>query len=247
MNPFDQSIHEFLKSFGPDWGFTAEAIFRLLLAAFAGGMVGAEREMRGREAGFRTHILICMAATLVMLVSIMLIRTGAQDRDPNVIVTTDLIRIGYAVMTGIGFLGAGAILQQQGSVRGLTTAAAMWSVAAVGLASGYGLYSLTIISATMIVLTLWLFNYVGDAFPRRRYRTVRLRSTWTDNRIPEVVDFFKGKKVEVVETSFERSGPELKTVDITLRLVFTNRRDYYEVEQQMHSIREFQLVGANSL
>lgn len=247
MNPVDQNIHEFLLGFGPTWSWTAEAIFRLLLSAFAGGLVGAEREIRGREAGFRTHILICMAATLVMLVSIQLIRTGGQGADPNVHVTTDLIRIGYAVMTGIGFLGSGAILQHQGSVRGLTTAAAMWSVAAVGLASGYGLYSLTIISATMIVLTLWLFNYVGDAFPRRRFRTVKLRSTWTTERVPQAVDFFKGKKVEVVETSFERNGPDLNNVDITLRVVFSKRRDYYEVEEQLHTLPEFQLVAAQSV
>jgi len=243
MNSFDLYLQHLLAHFGP----TTEALFQLLLSALAGGMVGAEREMRGREAGFRTHILICMAATLVMVLSRELVRTGGQNADPHVHVTTDLIRIGYAVMTGIGFLGAGAILQHQGSVRGLTTAAAMWSVAAIGLTSGYGLYSLTIMSATLVVLTLWLFNYVGDFFPRRRYRTVKLRSTWTATRIPNTVDWFKGSKVDVIETSFERSGPELATVDIQLRVVFTKRSYYYAVEQRLNALPDYQLVGAASL
>ena len=241
MNPLDQHLHQFFSHFG----WTAEAIFRLLLAAMAGGLVGAEREIRGREAGFRTHILVCMASALVMVVSIQMTRTDWGGAGKGVVVNVDLIRIGYAVMTGIGFLGAGTILQTKGSVRGLTTAAAMWSVAAVGLAAGFGMYSLTIISATLIVLTLWLFNYVGDAFPRRRYRTVKLRSTWTPERVPEAVDLFKDTPVEVVETSFERTG-DLSSVDIQLRVVFSKRRHYYDVERQLHSLKDFQLVSAQT-
>lgn len=243
MNHFDTYVNELLLS---SFGWTGEAIFRLLLAAFAGGLVGAEREMRGREAGFRTHILVCLASALVMVLSIQMTKTNwAGATAQGVHVNVDLIRIGYAVMTGIGFLGAGTILQTRGSVRGLTTAAAMWSVAAVGLAAGFGLYTLTLMSAAMIVLTLWIFNYVGDAFPRRRYRTVKLRGKWTSTCIPEAVDLFKGTDVEVVETSFERIG-DLGTVDIELRVVFSKKSRYYAVERQLHSAGNFQLLAAQT-
>ncbi len=245
MNAFDTHLTQLLESIG--WGWTAEAVFRIVLAACAGGLVGAEREIRGREAGFRTHILVCMASALVMVLSIQMTQSDwSGTRGQGVTVNVDLTRIGYAVMTGIGFLGAGTILQTRGSVRGLTTAAAMWSVAAVGLAAGFGLYTLTIVSATMIVLTLWIFNYLGDAFPRRRYRTVKLRGKWTANCIPDAVDLFDGTDVEVVETTFERLGPDLGTVDIELRVAFSKKYKYYAVERRLHSAGDFQLLAAHT-
>ncbi len=241
MNAFDLFFHNWLNTYG----WTAEAIFRLLLAAFAGGLVGAEREIRGREAGFRTHILVCMASALVMVVSIQLTRYNWKDANENVHVTVDLIRIAYAVMTGIGFLGAGTILQTRGSVRGLTTAAAMWSVAAIGLAAGFGLYTLTLVSALLTVLTLWVFNYIGDAFPRRRYRTIKLRSRWSSDCIADAIALFKGTEVEVVETTFERIG-DLETVHIELRLVFSKKFHYYAVERRLHNAGDFQLISTQT-
>jgi len=238
MNALDHYIHHQLVSLG----WTAEIVFRLFLAAAAGGVVGAEREIRGREAGFRTHILVCLASALVMIVSIELTRTD-WAAGQGVHVNVDLIRIGYAVMTGIGFLGAGTILQTQGSVRGLTTAAAMWSVAAVGLAAGFGLYMLTAVSASMIVLTLWLFNYVGDAFPRRRFRMVKLRSDWTPDRVTDALSLFKGTNVDVVEYAFHRIG-DLSIVEIELRLMFTNRVYYDLVERKLHQADRFHVVSA---
>jgi putative Mg2+ transporter-C (MgtC) family protein len=240
MNSFDLFLHHHLSSAG----WTVEVIFRLLLAGLAGAMVGGEREIRGREAGFRTHILICITSALVMIVSIQLTNYPWEESGARVHVSVDLIRIAYAVMTGIGFLGAGAILQAKGSVRGLTTAAAMWSVAAVGLAAGFGLYTLTVIAAVLVVLTLWLFNYVGDALPRRRYRTVKLRGKWTDDCISDAIALFDGTKVGVIETNFERSNAELDMVDIELRLVFTRKREYYVVERRLHRAGEFQLVAS---
>jgi uncharacterized membrane protein YhiD involved in acid resistance len=242
MNAFDLFLQHHLSSLS----WTVEVIFRLLIAAAAGGLVGAEREIRGREAGFRTHILICTASSLVMIVSIHLTRDPWTDAGAKVHVSVDLIRIAYAVMTGIGFLGAGAILQSRGSVRGLTTAAAMWSVAAVGLAAGFGLYTLTIVSTILIVLTLWLFNYVGDAFPRRRYRSVKLRGPWTESCVADAVALFRGTGVGVIGTSFERQGAALETVDIEVRLVYTNSPVYYAVERQLHRAGDFQLVSAQA-
>lgn len=241
MNSFDQFLHHHLSSAG----WTVEVVFRLLLAGVAGAIVGGEREIRGREAGFRTHILICITSALVMLVSIQLTTYPWEESGSHVHVSVDLIRIAYAVMTGIGFLGAGAILQGKGSVRGLTTAAAMWSVAAVGLAAGFGLYTLTIIAAMLVVLTLWLFNYVGDALPRRRYRTLKLAGRWTESCIADLIAFFDGTKVTVIETNFKRSGAELDQVEVELRLVFTRMREYYALERRLQQVDDLQLVASH--
>jgi uncharacterized membrane protein YhiD involved in acid resistance len=177
-------------------------------------------------------------------VSIQLTNHPWKESGSNVTVSVDLIRIAYAVMTGIGFLGAGAILQAKGSVRGLTTAAAMWSVAAVGLAAGFGLYSLTLLAAVLVVATLWLFNYVGDVLPRRRYRTVKLRGRWSENCIPNAIALFDGSDVHVVETNFHRADDDLNRVDIELRLVFTRKREYFAVERRLHQAGDFQLISS---
>jgi uncharacterized membrane protein YhiD involved in acid resistance len=122
----------------------------------------------------------------------------------------------------------------------------MWSVAAVGLAAGFGLYSLTIIAAILIVLTLWVCNYVGDAFPRRRYRTVKLRGKWTEDCVSDAGALFEGTDVDVIETSFERFDSQLDQVDITLRLVFSDKRKYDAVERRLRGPGEYQLVVAQA-
>src|SRR3982751_5325636 len=113
-----------------------ETATRILLAAIFGGLIGLEREVRGRQAGFRTYILVCVGSALVMVVSIQFAahQWTAQSANQGININIDPARIAYGVMTGIGFLGAGAIVHAQGGlVRGLTTAAALWCVAAVGL------------------------------------------------------------------------------------------------------------------
>lgn len=124
-----------------------ETIFRLLLSAVLGGVVGWERSHQQKPAGFRTHILVCLGSTLFMLTSIFLHEEykGMGPADPG--------RIAAQVVTGIGFIGAGTIWVSAGSVRGLTTAASLWTAAGVGLAVGCGFYSAAI-ATILIVLTV---------------------------------------------------------------------------------------------
>lgn len=126
-----------------------ELITRLLLAAFLGSLIGFERERMSWAAGLRTHMLVCVGACLVMIVSAFgfadILGTPHVDLDPS--------RVAAQVISGIGFLGAGAILMQSGIIRGLTTAASVWVVAAIGLAVGGGLY-LAAGSATAIILII---------------------------------------------------------------------------------------------
>jgi putative Mg2+ transporter-C (MgtC) family protein len=130
-----------------------EIVLRVVLAAVLGGAVGAEREIREREAGLRTHLLVSVGAALFTLVSAYAWSDFAFSLDSGV--TLDPTRISAQIVTGIGFLGAGAIIRQGLSVRGLTTAATLWVVAAIGLASGAGYYGAAVVTTALVLVTLW--------------------------------------------------------------------------------------------
>ncbi|SFP81890.1 MgtC/SapB family protein [Caldicoprobacter faecalis] len=129
-----------------------EDVFKLVLAMILGGLVGLEREITNRPAGFRTHTLVCMGSTLVMVTSMHLFRLYHD------IVNLDPARLGAQVISGIGFLGAGTILKDKARVRGLTTAASLWVVACIGLAVGAGLYGVSIFVAVLAYVTLILLK-----------------------------------------------------------------------------------------
>lgn len=126
-----------------------EMLFRLLLAAALGSVIGFERERLNWAAGLRTHMLVCVGAALIMLVSAF----GFADALSQKNVDFDPSRVAAQVVSGIGFLGAGAILMRGEVVRGLTTAASLWSVAGIGLAVGGGMYT-TAVGATFIILLI---------------------------------------------------------------------------------------------
>lgn len=130
------------------WHQFVVTIVPLLLAALLGGTVGFERESTGRPAGLRTHILVCVGSALVMIVSIEMWKfsQGAVNADPG--------RIAAQVVSGIGFLGAGTIMREGATIRGLTTAASLWVVSAVGLAVGAQLYLPAILGVVIILVTL---------------------------------------------------------------------------------------------
>lgn len=125
-----------------------EIVLRLLLSVLLSGLVGLEREAKGRAAGFRTHILVCLGSTLIMLTGVYMAehyRGSGLEVDPS--------RMAAQVVSGIGFLGAGTIIQFRDSVRGLTTAASVWAASGVGLAVGAGFY-VGASATTVIVLVV---------------------------------------------------------------------------------------------
>jgi putative Mg2+ transporter-C (MgtC) family protein len=136
-----------------------EALLRLALAAVLGGMIGVERELREREAGLRTHLLVSLGSALFTIVSAYgfnaFLISGAN------VVRADPTRIAAQIVTGIGFLGAGAIIRQGLSVRGLTTAATLWVVAAVGMACGAGYYSAAALATALVLLALYPLRIIA--------------------------------------------------------------------------------------
>ena len=123
-----------------------EIFLRLIIAAIAGGLIGFERKTVHKPAGLRTHMLVCLGAALFTIVSI----TSFVDIDPA--------RMIAGIVTGIGFLGAGTIFRAENHVKGLTTAASLWSVAAIGIAVGVGEYFLAAITTILVILILQLNN-----------------------------------------------------------------------------------------
>jgi len=128
---------------------------RLVVATFLGAIIGLEREVHGKEAGFKTYSLVCLGSSLMMIVSfdVFMLFNGVANVDPG--------RIAAQAVTGIGFLGAGAIIRSQaGGIRGLTTAAGIWSACAIGLACGLGLYKQAIFTTILVLVVLIVFSRV---------------------------------------------------------------------------------------
>jgi putative Mg2+ transporter-C (MgtC) family protein len=145
-----------------------QELLRVVVAAALGGAVGLERELREREAGFRTHLLVSVGSALFTLVS----AYGFSEFAGNSI---DPTRIAAQIVTGVGFLGAGAIIRQGFSVRGLTTAATLWVVAAIGMASGAGYYSAAVITTALVLFSLWPLRIISfRVMSRYRPETDRL-------------------------------------------------------------------------
>lgn len=152
--------------------------FLLLLAVILGGLIGLERQWQGNAAGLRTHILVCVGATLITITSVRIsapVAGGAQFGDPA--------HLAAQVVSGVGFLGAGAILRDGTTVRGLTTAASIWATAAIGIALGAGprLAGLAVIAAGIVLGTLTLLARLEKRFGlRSAYRTLRVTAREAD-------------------------------------------------------------------
>ena len=138
-----------------------ELIIRLSAATILGGLIGFERELHGKVAGFRTHSLVALGSALIMLVSIHMfdLYRGTVSVDPS--------RIAAQVVTGIGFLGAGTIIRSKTGVIGLTTAAGLWTASGIGLACGVGYYRAAIIATVVTLVVLVIFSRIGRAIGAR--------------------------------------------------------------------------------
>lgn len=157
----------------PPWSAETQSILvHLLVALAAGGVIGLERSYHGRPAGFRTHTLVCLASSLLMLVTIY---QGEWFGAPSETVRIDPTRMAQGVMTGIGFLGAGVIMREALSVRGLTTAASIWTTAAIGILAGVGLYVPVAIATALTLGTLSFFRWVEARMPTLLYAQHHLR------------------------------------------------------------------------
>ncbi|HZH71683.1 MAG TPA: MgtC/SapB family protein [Mariniphaga sp.] len=188
----------FEVAFLPDEIGWQAALVRILISFLMGSLIGLEREINNQPAGLRTHILISIGSTLVMLISLYIPQNGELTGDPG--------RIAAQVVSGIGFLGAGAILKFGADIKGLTTAASIWATAAVGMAVGAGMYSISIISVVVIFFALTVMNIFEKSFFRerslRKIEVVVKKRYSSLNGIKKVLDDFD---VKISSTGFDRN------------------------------------------
>ena len=156
-----------------------EILFRLFLAAVFGALIGLERERKDWTAGMRTHMMVSLGSALIMLVS----AYGFSDVLGTKNVVLDPSRVAAQVISGIGFIGAGTILfMQQGRIRGLTTASGLWTVAAIGLATGGGMYVAAAITTVFALVILWALQPLENRIKKRfSKRTLRIETNENAN------------------------------------------------------------------
>jgi putative Mg2+ transporter-C (MgtC) family protein len=175
---------------------------RLVLAAFLGGIVGVEREWSGKPAGFRTNLLICVGAALLTEMSVAVARAADpfSQADPG--------RIAAQIVSGIGFLGAGTIIQSRAGVVGLTTAATLWVVAAIGIAVGAGAFVEAVGATILVVLALLVLGQLEPLLARRGEHLLRVTMTRDDATTSEV-DSILARPLQVRIMEAERTESEL--------------------------------------
>ena len=180
-------------------------LMRLIVSAVLGGVVGFERQYHGRAAGLRTHMLVCMGATLITLAGILL--------SSDATVKTDPARVAAGVITGIGFLGGGAIIRTGDIVRGLTTAACIWFTAAVGVLVGLGHFTIASVAVVVELGTLVGLLFFEDRIPPFDYRDVIVKgrvSDWIDleSQCRRILNT-RPLRVQDVETEYSRDSGEI--------------------------------------
>lgn len=224
-------------------------LLRLLLSMLMGGLIGWERERSNHAAGLRTHILVCLGSTLIMLLSIY----GFSDFVAEVNVRIDPARLATAVITGIGFLGAGTILFTGKSITGLTTAASIWVVGAIGLAIGAGFYFAAIVSTLLILLNLIVFNKLEQRYIRgSKLHLITIHAA----NAPGLLDGlsamltsegFTIKKLIVNERSVVPYGelqPAYPGIEISLQVLTDRNFDPVELTKQVQNMGGVTMVTA---
>jgi putative Mg2+ transporter-C (MgtC) family protein len=171
-------------------------LLKILLAILVGGLIGTEREYRDKAAGFRTNILICLGATLFMTFSLKL---GGEE---------DPVRIAAQIVSGVGFLGAGAILREGKEIKGLTTASTIWFTAALGMGIGAGFFEFVGMATIAALIILWLFPVIELWIDNRlEQRTYTLNYGLNPQKAKDLQNVFKGMKLKVADyKEFKREG-----------------------------------------
>jgi putative Mg2+ transporter-C (MgtC) family protein len=183
-------------------------LIKLLVATALGGVIGLERELSGKPAGLRTNMLICLGATIITDLSLVI---GAQSTSP----TADPGRIAAQIVTGIGFLGAGTILQTRGAIHGLTTAATIWVVAAIGMLCGAGEYAAGVGATLLVIVVLVLLARLEEwVLERRRVRgSVRVGTQVNTADVRKVLEE-NGLHIDALEV---RETSRSKVIEVRVR------------------------------
>jgi putative Mg2+ transporter-C (MgtC) family protein len=177
----------------------SELLFRLLLASLLGGLIGLERDMHGRAAGLRTHILVSMGAAVFTILSKVISENGNASG-----ISSDPGRIAAQIVSGIGFLGAGVIIKEGVNVHGLTTAACLWGTAAIGMAAGSGYYEIAVVATVIALISLIFLKYVERYYSKDTYRILSVRTPIEVNA-SQISEIVKGKRVRIISCDINKN------------------------------------------
>lgn len=212
------------------------ATFKLLLSLLLGSVIGLERRRKGQIAGMRTFSLICMGATLAMLVSIYIPQEymGLKNGDPG--------RIAAQVISGIGFLGAGAIIQMKGSVKGLTTAAGIWMTAAIGLAVGAGMYMIATIAVVFILFILaFAERYEQSLFKAGESKIIRVKTHGIVENLAPYRQVFSEYKIHIVDEFIRYDYGGDHTI-INFIILAKGQPDFPLLFKKLHEMQEIRSI-----
>ncbi len=215
-------------------------ILRMILSIIFGGLIGYKQESRGRPAGFRTHISITLGACLLMMLSIYIGQHFGSDP----------ARIGAQIVSGIGFLGAGAIIKSGFNILGLTTAASIWVMAGIGMLIGSGLYIMSFSGTILIFLTISVLRKMEKKFFKRRKRQTKIKiiidSISFEDIINDINDMLKNYKVKIVEISFSARKDNSET---TLKVHVRQPRniEIHDILNKLNSIKNIKSVDMKTL
>jgi len=217
---------------------------RLMLAFLAGGIIGIERALHGREAGFRTHALVCVSSSLLMVLTVYQWElVPAQFLDT---VRADPSRMAQGIMTGIGFLGAGVIIKEGLTVRGLTTAASIWMTASVGIVIGMGLYYPAFLATVMTVVILSFFRWIENRLPSQIYAKFTVRFARSKHSVDEdaLRQLIAEHNIRAFESSYKLDN-EGKNFEYEMTVRSKSQNDFRRLAQSlmdMEDVHEFKIV-----
>lgn len=223
-------MEEFLSAITSAEVTTASGVFKLVVSMLLGSAVGFERKLKGQTAGIRTFALISMGATLAMLISIYVPQEymGLKNGDPG--------RIAAQVITGIGFLGAGAIIQMKGSVKGLTTAAGIWMIATIGMTVGLGMYWLAVSATLLILVILHIFERIEHRVAvGAESRIIRLVIEDLVVDVEAYKQLLERNKIKLTNMLVDYDYKE-NTTRLNLIVLFRESTDYISIFEQMRKL-----------
>ncbi|THF79124.1 MgtC/SapB family protein [Cohnella fermenti] len=218
-----------------------DLVLRMALSAVLGGVIGMEREWNNHAAGFRTHILVCLGSTTIMLLS----SYGFSSFVSEVNVRIDPARLAAQVISGIGFLGAGAIMRNGNMVKGLTTAASVWTVAAIGLCAGAGFYEGALVCTLMVLISLYVLNKWEKALLRhRRYQSIELQVTDSPGLWGRIAAAFEQHNVQVSNMTV---APYPPNSILRVKLKSFRMNDFLEAMEEIGRLDGVEEIDSDSM
>lgn len=191
-----------------------EMLLRLLLSAVLGGFIGMERSRRQKEAGIRTHVIVALGATLIMLVS----RYGFLDMLSIEGMDVDPTRIASNIVTGVSFLGAGVIFVKNASIHGLTTAAGVWATAAVGMAVGAGMYAVGLFATLLIIVLQFLLHSTINRIEVSSVKQIELRVRYSAQITERLRDQLAEHQMIIESFRMKKSSDDIVTCTLMVRM-----------------------------